>query len=437
MSLGSEMEPRDASPADNDSTGSSTIYLVLAAILLTLIGGFLLKGQCLQPWDGIQYSNLCYNDIQPLYGEREIQRGTFPYVSGDPSEGGISGGALEYPVLTGLFMWLMGRFVTNDVNAYLIVTVIGLAPFGIYTAFRLARMTGTRALLWAAAPAIVLYAFHNWDLLVVAATVAGLGYWHRERPLAAAIMFGIGGALKMYPLMFLAPLVLYEWRRLGWKQGRQEIVKVAVAGVSSWLLFNLPFMLINFDGWLATYKFHGLRPPNYDTIWAIRFSAIPIPTLNLLTGVLTILSFVAILFVGWRRGRKDGEYPFLQVSAALMAAFLLWNKVHSPQYTLWLLPFFVMLRVHFLWWLSYTAADVLVYIGVFRFFYAIQYFMVNPDPPFTAMRVGVYARALLLAALIVVFLTSRRADRPEEVVAEPVVSHPPPTLQPVGEQAPA
>lgn len=422
---------------NDDFVADKVVLVVLGVIVLTLIGGFLLKGQCLGEWDGRQYSRLCYNDIQPLYGAREIEQGTFPYISGDRSEGGVSSGAIEYPVLTGLFMWLMGRFVSNDSNGYLVVTAIGLAPFAVWAAYLLARLAGWRALLWAGSPAIVFYAFHNWDLLVVAAAVAGIAFWHKDRPLAAAVAFGIGGALKMYPLMFLAPLVLHAWQRAGWKSGFKEGARVAVAGVGTWLLINLPFILINFDGWFATYKFHGLRTPNYDSIWALRFSAIPVPDLNLLTLGLTLLTFVAILAAGLRRSAKDGEFPFLQVAGALLAAFLLWNKVHSPQFTLWLLPFFVVLRVHTLWWVAYSAADLLVYIGVFRFFYAIQYFMVNPDPPFTAMRFGVYARAGLLAALIVVFLASRRADRPEEVATEELVSHPPPMVTPVGEQAPA
>jgi hypothetical protein len=125
------------------------------------------------------------------------------------------------------------------------------------------------------------------------------------------------------------------------------------------------------------------------------------------------------------------------VCAALLAAFLLWNKVHSPQYTLWLLPFFALLKISGVWWLAYSATDLLVYIGVFRFFYAIQYFRATPEYAFRAMSIGVQARAVLLAVLIFVFLFSRPAGETEEEPAEELVSHPPPTVTPVGEQAPA
>jgi uncharacterized membrane protein len=327
--------------------------------------------------------------------------------------------------------------VNADINAYLIVTAVALAPFGFYVAYQLARLTRRRALMWAAAPAIVLYAFHNWDFLVVAATVAGIAFWRADRPLAAAVAFGVGGALKMYPLMFLAPLVLYVWQKEGWRTGYKEALKVAIEGVATWLLINLPFMIINFDGWWATYEFHRLRPPNYDSIWNIKFILADIATLNNVSFALTGASLIVVLLLGLWRSKRDGVFPFIQVAGALLAAFLLFNKVHSPQYTLWILPFFALINVSAVWWVAYTALDIIVYVGVFRFFWAAQYLAANPDPAYQAMSFGVQARAVLLAVLIFVFLFSSEAGREEEEPAEELVSHPPPTVTPVGEQAPA
>ncbi len=54
------------------------------------------------------------------------------------------GGAIEYPVLTGLFMWLGGLLV-DDSNSYLRVTAMLLVPFGMVTAYLLGRMTGQRS----------------------------------------------------------------------------------------------------------------------------------------------------------------------------------------------------------------------------------------------------------------------------------------------------
>lgn len=390
-----------------------------------LLGGFLLKAQCTsaEGWDGRQYSRLCYNDIQPLYGIREIATRTFPYVDGELTDQELSGGAIEYPVLTGLFMWAAGLLV-GDSNAYLRISAFLLAPFGVLTAYLLARMRGPRALLWAAAPALILYAFHNWDLLAVAAAVAGIWFWWRGAPVWAAVAFGIGGALKLYPAFLLAPLALYEIR----ERGLPAAVRTAAVGAATLVAINLPFALINLDGWAATYRFHSARVGNFDSIWNLGFSDLGAEALNLVSGVLTAVAFVAALAVGWRRSQRDGVYPFLEVGAALVAAFLLFSKVHSPQYTLWLLPFFVVTRVHIGWWVAYSIVDLFVYVGVFRWFYDSLY----EGQDFTffkkMMIAGVWGRAFLLLILYVVFLQVRTVRRGEAPATS--VSHPVPIVEP-------
>lgn len=388
-----------------------------------LLGGFLLKAQCTAPegWDGRQYSRLCYNDVQPLYGIRGIDVDQFPYVDGRLEDQELTGGAIEYPVLTGLFMWLAGLLVA-DSNAYLRVTAALLAPFGLVTAYLLAQMTGRRALMWAAAPALVLYAFHNWDLLAVAAAVAGIWLWWRERDVAAAALFAVGGAFKLYPVFLLAPLVLYVARKRDWGQA----VSVGLAGTMTLILINLPFALANFDGWIATYRFHSLRVGNFDSIWNLGFSSLGPDALNLVTGGLTALASLAALTVGWVRSRAGAAYPFLQVSAAIVAAFLLFSKVHSPQYTLWLLPFFVLTSVGIGWWIAYSVVDLAVYVGVFRWFYDFSY----EGQDFTFFKKlmigGVWGRAVLLVALYLIFLRARPAPG-EELASDraPLSSRPP------------
>jgi hypothetical protein len=78
-----------------------------------------------------------------------------------------------------------------------------------------------------------------------------------------------------------------------------------------------------------------------------------------------------------------------------------------------------------LWWVAYAAADLLVYVGVFRFFF--DYFE-NPGATGaeTAMEVGVWIRAGLLVGLFVAFLKARETE------ADDLTSHPLPKVDPVG-----
>ena len=399
--------------------------LVVVVCALVLVGGFMFKAQCTAPegWDGRQYSRLCYNDIQPLYGIRSVEH-NFPYVNGRLVDQELLDGAIEYPVLTGVFMWVAG-LLASDINAYLRVTAAMLAPFGLIVAYLLARMSRARAFMWAAAPALVLYAFHNWDLLAVAAAVTGIWLWWKERDAGAAIAFGIGGALKMYPAFMIAPLVLFVLR----KRGLRPAVAIGALGVATVLLINLPFALANFDGWIATYEFHSLRLGNFDSIWNLGFSSLTPATLNLVTGGLTAAAFLAALSVGWVRSRDGRPYPFVEVSAALVAAFLLFSKVHSPQYALWILPFFALTTVSLGWWVAYSAVDLAVYVGVFRWFYDYSY--LGEDFTFfkKLMIAGVWSRAALLAVIFIVFLRARRAE-PEEGAMK--LSQPLPKVPAVG-----
>lgn len=387
------------------------VGVALVACALTLAGGFALKAQCTAPWvDGLQYRRLCYNDVQALWANRGVAQRTFPYVHGELARGELVDGAIEYPVLTGVFMWLSGAGTTSP-DEYLVRTAVLLAPLGALVAYLLARMRGWRALMWGAAPAVVLYAFHNWDLLVVAAVVIGLYHWSRGRHTWAAVAFGIGAAFKMYPAFFLAPLALERWT-----DGDRDGARRALAlGVGAFALLNLPFALVNFDGWWATYEFHRARGADWNSIWVwlsgaragpFTFPVLDAGALNVAGTLLTGASFVAALGAGLYRRAREGRFPSFQVCAALLAAFLLWNKVHSPQYALWLLPFFVLVRVRVAWWAAYSIADLVVYVAIFRWFY--DYTALGLDATFAkrALIAGVWARAALLAATFVVFLRS-------------------------------
>lgn len=397
---------------------------MVAACTLLLVGGFALKGQCIleEGWSGEQWERLCYNDIQPLYEKRGVITNTFPYITAYLAGGELKGGGVEYPVLTGMFMWGAG-YLAEDQNEYLAVSAVLLAPFALLIAWLLARMAGLRALYWAAAPSIVLYAFHNWDLLVVAAAVTGMYLWWTGRYTAAAIAFGIGGALKLYPLLLLAPLFLDRWtagdRDKAWRTGWW--------GLGSVLAINFPFMYWNPPSWWLTYRFHSLRYPNIDSLWGQTFPSLDPGILNPVSGALTAASLGVVLWWGVKRARAEGAFPFLQIAAACVCAFLLWSKVQSPQYMLWILPFFVVLKVRPAWWVAAIVIDVAAYVGVFRFFHD---FNTDPDAELArfVMIYSSFARAALWAFLIPVFARAETAIAP--LVRAKKVSQPAPTLTP-------
>ena len=314
---------------------------------------------------------------------------------------------MEYPIVTGVFMWFAGLFASNDAD-YLRVTALLLAPFGLLTAGLLAKLSGRRAFIWAAAPALVLYSAHNWDFLATACVVGAVLGRGPAADRATAALLGLGAATKIYPGFFALPLLL---ERLYARDTRGAARVVAGTG-GVWLLINVPFLLANPDGWWATYAFQAGRVgrPHHQLDLVLGLPGPRTSTVDHWSFALIALSWLVALVAGWVLARRTGRYPWLQVSAAMLCAFLLFNKVYSPQYVLWLLPFFVLLRIRWGWWVSYLAVDVLLYVGLFRWYYDITQggdFGVAKQ----AAVLGVWGKAVLLALLYVVFLLSSPSIR--------------------------
>jgi uncharacterized membrane protein len=424
----------------------ASVVLVTALSVLTIVLGYINKARCAGApfdsvgrsikFDSIKDSSVCYSDIQFLWLDRGIDLHLFPYLTGGmTADGSLVGGAVEYPVLSGLLMWLGGIPSHTDAE-FLFYSAVLLAPFGVLTAWMLGRLAGRTALVWSAGPALVLYAFHNWELPVVATSVGAVYVMTTRLPLRlrsslAAILLAIGFCLKLYPGAFVLPLALFVL--VGGIAGREKPASVTgrydVAGAASVVgiaaavvaLVNLPFALFGYDGWRASFAFQQSRQADITTnsiwYWGLRklyVSGTDTPSVEALhdasfqdmvsiaSPLLILVTFGAALWFGWRRYRTEGTYPWVAVSAVMLCGFLLFHKVHSPQYTLWLVPFFVLLRVPWSLLGAYLVADLSMGIGVFKYFAALASGNdAGTEEPFVLF--GVWGRALLLCVLIVAF----------------------------------
>ena len=64
----------------------------------------------------------------------------------------------------------------------------------------------------ALAPTLALHAFTNWDLAAAAFVGLALYSWSRRQPVWAGVWLGLGVATKLYPVLFLIPLLALCWR---------------------------------------------------------------------------------------------------------------------------------------------------------------------------------------------------------------------------------
>ena len=100
---------------------------VTVVALVTMALGYLNKARCAGPpfddagrsevFDRIKDSAVCYSDIQFLWLGRGIDLHLFPYVGGAIApDGSLTGGTVEYPVLSGMLMWLGGLASDTDAD---------------------------------------------------------------------------------------------------------------------------------------------------------------------------------------------------------------------------------------------------------------------------------------------------------------------------------
>ncbi|HZC26936.1 MAG TPA: glycosyltransferase 87 family protein [Actinopolymorphaceae bacterium] len=350
--------------------GSRWTPLFLALVVTTAMfaAGVVQKAPCYgQAWPregNFAFSHLCYTDVPYLYRERGFSEGGVAYLD----RGNYP--ALEYPVLTGAVMqvtaWVTQAFEADAVPASVLffdLTVIVLLLFALLTAWALVRIAGRRpydALLFVAAPTLAFAGTINWDLVAVALATCALLAWSRSRPFAAGLLIGLGAAAKFYPLLLLGPLLV-----LALRSGKLRLWGVTtLSAAAAWLAVNLPLLLLAPDTWKTFWTFNAGRGGDFGSIWyvlGLAGHAISPASINTWSLGLFCLACLAIAWLGLFAPERPrlGQLTFL-----IVAAFLLVNKVYSPQYVLWLLPLVALARPRWRDWAVWQTGELIYWVAI-------------------------------------------------------------------------
>jgi uncharacterized membrane protein len=160
---------------------------------------------------------------------------------------------------------------------------------------------------------------------------------------------------------------------LGWRSRKfGDVLFTGAVAALSWLAVNLPIMLLYPDSWIEFFSRNVGREVDWGTIWYIGahmphlfgtgygfppFTGLSgdIGTLNITSYLLFGLACVglAILTSTAPRRPRLGQLAFLVV-----AAFLIFSKVWSQQYVLWLLPLALLARPRWGAFLAWQLAEV-------------------------------------------------------------------------------
>lgn len=428
------------------------VMLIIALLFLAL--GYSTKAACLQStgtgtadqrvaiWENQRaYYELCYSDTVPLYTAELLSQGKFPYKSSWTEKD--STGAqqiqydgtpavryMEYPVLTGLYQYvsmalaktytaltkLVSIPVVAEVVMFFNISAFGLALAWLATIWATTLLAGRRiwdAALVAGSPLVIFQIFTNFDALATACAAGAMLAWSRRRPAVAGALIGIGVALKLYPLLLIVPLVI-----LGLRTGRmREVGKTAGVAVVTWLVVNLPIMVLYPRGWSEFFRLNTRRGDDMDSIYNVVKSFTgwrgfdpnlgfwePPSVTNAVTAVLFAVCLCGIAYVGLTAQRRP---RLAQLAFLVIAAFLLTNKVWSPQYSLWLVPLAVLALPQRRILLAWMTIDALVWVPRMLYLFG-EAKMGLPQEWFTAT---VLLRDIAVIALCV--LVIRQIYRPE------------------------
>jgi len=370
--------------------GGLVLVLLIALLLLGL--GYLAKSAALRPgFDPNARPMLSYTDILPLYHAEGLDRGLVPYVQA-PN---------EYPVLTGLFMWTMS-LPGGGRHGFFLTSAAVLAILGLLTTWLLHREVGNRALFFAAAPALLLYGFLNWDLLVVFLATAATIAFLKRRDGTAGVLLGLGAAAKVYPALLVIPFAL---QRLG--EGRRDrAARLALLAAGVWIVVNLPFALVSWQRWSFFFKVSSTRIAEWDTVWAVgciastgRRGCLSVPLMNAAS---VLLMAAAAVWVWRAKTARDPSFPRWTFGLPLVVIFLLTNKVYSPQYSLWLIPWFALVLPDLRLFLAFGLADIAEFAC--RFLWISRFLNHTEGLPVWPMEVAVVVRAAVLVWILLAYV---------------------------------
>jgi uncharacterized membrane protein len=247
----------------------------------------------------------------------------------------------------------------------------------------------TAAILWFLNPFVIWISasWGMWDTLPALFSLAAMYLLIKRRFALSAVSLSLGVAAKLYPAIFLVPLILYLYKTSNPAERKKNLSKFVGVFLGASLLLFLPYLgtAANFvaDFFLlgsgsTVHTIIPIGPFSFGlTYWS------PIAYLNLDSASILFFSVASLaLFVGtlllvyWRSNKFTFKNPVIDLSMAMLfctAALLLSYRIVCEQWVIWAIPFLVILCAD-------GRIQKTVFAGLSAF--ALLYAMLNCPLPF-------------------------------------------------------
>jgi glycosyl transferase family 87 len=263
---------------------------------------------------------------------------------------------------------------------------------------------------------VILYRYDLWPAVL---TVAGLAavLMRRERLGFAAI--GLGVAAKAFPAVAIPPALAYVWRT----RGRREALLCLGAAVAVAAAVIVPFLVLAPHGVWESVVHQSTRPLQIESLgsalllaahhtWGLALtmesshgSQNLVGSLPHAVGSVSSALLAIVLVAIWVAAARLPATPerLVRFTAASLTAFVVFDKVLSPQFLIWLLPIVPLVRGR-----RGLAASALLGLALLltQVWFPIRYFDLVRFEAFPSW--VLLARDLVLVALLVVLTAPAR-----------------------------
>ena len=416
------------------------LRVLIAVAFVFLSFGYLQKAACLGGsvgddgvvglnWAGNrQYAAACYNDILPLYNGRGLNEGGFPYAF-SWQEGDLTR-YMEYPVLAGLFQGAVGWLARStywviellpaaipEASWYFTLTALILSAIWVGTIRMVAILAGNRiwdVVLVAASPLVIVYAFTNWDIPSIAFVVGAMLAAAKGRNGLAGGLIGLGMAFKLWPLFLLGAYLVLAVRSKKWR----PFLTMVLTTVVSWLIVNVPVMIAYPQAWFEFSRLNSERGWEWTTIYAVIARSTGWTGFDdgdgepVILNAVTLLLFAgSCLVIAWFGLAVKRRPRVAELVVLILVAFLLFNKVWSPQYSLWLLVPAVLALPNWRLIFSWGVVDMCVWPILMWHMMGVD----NNGAPGWLLNVFVLGRDALIIAIAVLVIRQMLGKSPDKV----------------------
>jgi len=276
-----------------------------------------------------------FSDIRGFYGIHFLDKqNDWPLAYHQVnSEVGLTS-PIEYPPLTALIIWLFSFLAGSSDQPWLqyfrITAIFNMLLLAFSTQY-LMKLSGKKlALLFLISPAVLYSLNRNWDIWAIFSMGIALFLFEKEKYKASSFWLSVSVATKFFPLILLIPISIYFLRR----GEKRQAISYGFSFVVFWVLLNLPFVLINFTGWIYFFKFNALRDVGSASIFEIlNLLGLVQSNQKFLYYLLNLLMLIVLVFFlsKTKSVLKPSEAAFLT-----MFVFMFFNKQYSMQYVIWL-----------------------------------------------------------------------------------------------------